>query len=157
MKKNKLNITDYKVFWVDAFKEGYAIFNYFCPISKQLTWGVINKNYNVCLYNCEELKSCQNGMIAFRRYKKWGFTKEDAYNMVEEKDGSLYKPSPIYKNYAVFKILKTRKADPKEFDKRKDYYFNRVKEIKKYEGFNEWKKEIKEKAGIRVYLEEEKE
>jgi len=82
----------------------------------------------------------------------WGFKREDAYKMMDKKVDEFYKPSPIYKGYAVFKIVATRKADPEEFDKRKDYYFDKVKNIKKYQGFKDWAEKLKEQATIKVFI-----
>jgi len=82
----------------------------------------------------------------------WKFKRADAYKMLDYTAGSFYQPSPIYKGYAVFKILKVRKAKKEDFEKRKEYYFNRVKMIKKYEGFKKWLKDLKEKANIKIYL-----
>ncbi|RLE37592.1 hypothetical protein DRJ17_06235, partial [Candidatus Woesearchaeota archaeon] len=85
----------------------------------------------------------------------WKFKRADAYKMLDYTAGSFYPPSPIYKGYAVFKILKVRKAKKEDFVKRKQYYFGRVKNIKKYEGFKQWLKDLKEKADIKVYINNE--
>lgn len=82
----------------------------------------------------------------------WGFKREDAYAMIDMKEGNFYKPSPIYKGYAVFKIIKIRKANPEEFDKRRDSYFKKLRMIKKYQGFKDWTKELKERANIKVFI-----
>ncbi len=82
----------------------------------------------------------------------WGFRREDASAMLELKPGSLYKPSPIYKGYAVFKILEIRKADEKKFEERQQYYFDRVKSIKQYEGFKAWLEQLKRDADIKKLI-----
>ncbi len=82
----------------------------------------------------------------------WGFDRDAAYKMLDAPLESIYPPAPIYKGYGVFKILKIRKADPAEFDKRKDSYFERVKMIKKYDGFKKWVDEFKEKAKIKRFV-----
>lgn len=82
----------------------------------------------------------------------WGFKREDAYAMIDMKEGDFYKPSPIYKGYGVFKIASTRKADPGEFEKRRDSYFEKLRMIKKYEGFKEWAERLKEQANIKVFI-----
>lgn len=68
----------------------------------------------------------------------WKFKRADVYKMIKMKEGEFYPPAPIYKGYAVFKILKVRRADPEKFKERKDYYFERVKMIKKYEDYKKW-------------------
>jgi len=82
----------------------------------------------------------------------WKFKRDDAYNMLKLEPGDYYHPAPIYKGYAVFKILNIRKADPREFEKRRQYYFKRVGMIKKYEGFKQWLKDLKEEADIKIYI-----
>lgn len=82
----------------------------------------------------------------------WGFKREDSYKMMDKEAGAFYPPAPIYKGYGVFKILEIRKADDAEFAKRKDYYFDRVKMIKKYDLYKEWVEELKKKANIKVYI-----
>ena len=82
----------------------------------------------------------------------WGFKREDAYAMMEKNVGDFYPPAPIYKGYAVFKILKLRKADGATFAQRKEYYFKRLETIKKQQGFKEWLEKLKKEANIKVYL-----
>jgi len=81
----------------------------------------------------------------------WKFQKEDCYKMLEMKLGKFYPASPIYKGYAVFKVLNIRRADPKKFEEKHDYYIDRVKTIKKYESYKEWKENFKKAANIEVY------
>ena len=81
----------------------------------------------------------------------WKIPKDDCYKMLGEKIDSIYPPTPIYKGYGVFRILKKRLADEQEFAKLKDSYFKQVEMIKKYEGFNAWLKKLKEEARIRIY------
>ena len=83
----------------------------------------------------------------------WGFRREDAYRMMDMNAEEFYHPAPIYKGYAVFKILEIRKANTEEFAKRKDYYFEKIRTIKKHEGFKDWVKELREKANIKVFIE----
>ncbi|MGD9014631.1 MAG: hypothetical protein PVI33_01215 [Candidatus Omnitrophota bacterium] len=82
----------------------------------------------------------------------WGFQREDAYKMIKMKPGQFYKPFPIYKGYAVLKIISTRKADPEKFDERKEQYFDKVKNIKKYQGFKDWAAGLKKQANIKVFI-----
>jgi len=81
----------------------------------------------------------------------WGFQRDDAYAMLDKKIGSFYPPSPIYKGYGVFKILDVRKAESAKYEERKQYYFDRVKSIKKYQGFKDWLAQLKEDAHIKVF------
>ncbi|MBU1044147.1 MAG: hypothetical protein KJ915_07100 [Candidatus Omnitrophica bacterium] len=82
----------------------------------------------------------------------WGFTKEDAYKMLDEQIGAYYPPSPIYKGYGVFKIKKIRKADPAEFESKKEDYLKKVKMIKQYDMYQQWVDDYKKKAVIKVYI-----
>ena len=81
----------------------------------------------------------------------WGFDRQAAYDMMKKDVGTIYPPAAIYKGYGVFKVLKQRPADPAEFNGRKNDYVEKVKQIKKYEGFLTWLKTLKEQAKIRVY------
>ncbi|MBU0633578.1 MAG: hypothetical protein KKB82_03620 [Candidatus Omnitrophica bacterium] len=82
----------------------------------------------------------------------WGFKKEDAYKMLDEKIGAFYPPASIYKGYGVFKILEIRPAQDAEFEKRKEYYFQRVKDIKKYEAYRAWVENFKKEADIKIFV-----
>jgi len=82
----------------------------------------------------------------------WGFPVDAAYAMMEKSAGSLYPPRPIYKGYAVFKILETRKADESEFEAQKAGCIERVKAVKKSEGLKNWIANLKEKSGLTVYV-----
>ena len=79
----------------------------------------------------------------------WGFRQEDAYKMMDVEINKFYPPAPIYKGYAVFKILEIRKADLEQYKGREEYYHNKIKSIKKYELFTEWAKEFKASANIK--------
>jgi hypothetical protein len=81
----------------------------------------------------------------------WGFNREDAYAMMEKNIGDFYPPSPIYQGYAVFKILKLRRAEESTFEERKEYYFKRVETIKKHQGYKEWLEKLKEEADTKIY------
>ncbi|MBU4305381.1 MAG: hypothetical protein KJ893_07175 [Candidatus Omnitrophica bacterium] len=82
----------------------------------------------------------------------WGFKREDAYAMLDKAVDSYYPPASIYKGYGVFKILRIRKADAAEYENRKESYVEKVKSIKKYEAYQEWVKEFKKEANIKVYI-----
>ena len=82
----------------------------------------------------------------------WKFQKDDSYEMLEMEPGQFYQPSPIYKGYAVFKILDIRRAEPEKSKERTQYYFDRVKTIKQYEAYKEWVKDFKEQANIKIYI-----
>jgi hypothetical protein len=81
----------------------------------------------------------------------WKFPEDAVHKMLEMRKGQFYGPSPIYKGYAVFQVLEVRQADEKEFAKVKDRYFDKVKKRKQYQGYNEWFKNFKEQAKIKVY------
>ncbi len=83
----------------------------------------------------------------------WKFDRKDAYKMLKKKVDSFYPPAPIYKGYAVFKILKIRTANKEEFSKRRDYYFDKMTMIKKHQGFKDWLQDLKEEANIKVFIE----
>lgn len=82
----------------------------------------------------------------------WGFDKEAAYVMLDRQPNTYYPPAPIYKGFGVFKIMKIRKAEPEKFKEKKDYYIDRVKNIKKHEMYKQWVEDLKEKAQIERYI-----
>ncbi|MFH2145815.1 MAG: hypothetical protein ABII75_07315 [Candidatus Omnitrophota bacterium] len=82
----------------------------------------------------------------------WGFKKEDAYKMLDKEVDLFYPPAPIYKGYGVFKILEIRLAQDADFEKRKEYYFQRVKDIKKYEAYRAWVGNFKKEANIKIFV-----
>ncbi|MDD5454128.1 MAG: hypothetical protein PHW62_01320 [Candidatus Ratteibacteria bacterium] len=82
----------------------------------------------------------------------WKFPKEDVYKMLELKVGEIYPPAPIYQGYGVFKILEIRRAMDEDFPKYRNSYYEQVKMQKKYEGFQQWLKNLKDKANIKIYI-----
>ncbi|MFH2137106.1 MAG: hypothetical protein ABII88_01190 [Candidatus Omnitrophota bacterium] len=126
-----------------SFEEALA---YYQKIDRQPGFWEDRKRENPDLFK-------QPGFVALDfLLNMWGFKKEDAYKMLDAEIGAYYPPSPIYKGYGVFKILKIRKAKPEEYEGRKDYYVERVKSIKKYDGFTAWVKELKEQADIKRFI-----
>jgi hypothetical protein len=81
----------------------------------------------------------------------WRFPKDAAFKMVRMKKDSLYPPAPIYKGYAVFKILENRQANESDYPKAKQSCFEKVKAAKRYAGYNEWQQNLKNQAQIKVY------
>jgi hypothetical protein len=82
----------------------------------------------------------------------WRFPLDAAYKMVKMKKGEFYPPAPIYKGYAVFKVLGNSRADEKNFTaQEKQAYREKVRLVKQYEGFNQWLKDLKQQAKIKVY------
>ncbi|MGE5280265.1 MAG: hypothetical protein ACM3L6_05945, partial [Deltaproteobacteria bacterium] len=61
----------------------------------------------------------------------WKIPRKDLDAMLGREAGSFYGPTPLYKGYAVHKILKKRPAVPEDFnDQMLKQYLGRVKEIK---------------------------
>lgn len=81
----------------------------------------------------------------------WKFPQEATLKMVRMKPGDFYKPEPIYKGYAVFKILEKRSAQESDFQKNKKSFYDQVKMRKKFEGFGKWFDDLKKQAQITVY------
>lgn len=84
----------------------------------------------------------------------WKIPKEAAYAMMRFAVGEIHPPAPIYKGYAVFKVLEKRPADEKEYGKLKDSYYNQIRERKQFIGYDEWFKKLKEQAHIKIYKEQ---
>ncbi|MCX7927407.1 MAG: hypothetical protein N2606_04650 [Candidatus Omnitrophica bacterium] len=99
------------------------------------------------------------GFVSFEfLINMWKIPKEDLYKMLEMEVDSIYPPRPIYRGWGVFRILKKRPADPKEFPQVRDSYFKQVEMLKKYDKLKEWLNKLKEDAKIKIYpkVEEDK-
>ncbi len=79
----------------------------------------------------------------------WKIPRKAAYDMIEMEMGALYPSTPIYRGYGVFKILEIRRAKKEDFPKQRESYINQVQQLKKFEGFKKWLKELKEEAKIK--------
>lgn len=82
----------------------------------------------------------------------WKIPQDAANKMMLKNKDEFYPPRPIYKGYAVFKVLDKRQADETQFDSAKEGYIEKVAAAKKYQGFNEWIKRLKEDAKIKTYI-----
>ncbi|MDD5466035.1 MAG: peptidylprolyl isomerase [Candidatus Omnitrophica bacterium] len=80
----------------------------------------------------------------------WKLPKDAVYKMVQMEIGSIYPPAPIYKGYGVFKVLEKRPAEEAKYPQLKQSYFEQIKMKKKYEGFNDWFKALKQSANIKM-------
>jgi len=94
------------------------------------------------------------GFVSFEwLMEAWKIPRKDLDAMLEEEAGAFYGPTPLYKGYAVHKVLKKRPAVPEEFDeKKKEQYLTRVKEIKKYKELQKWQEQLFELADKQVYV-----
>jgi hypothetical protein len=94
------------------------------------------------------------GFVALEFLREmWKIPEEDLYKMMKLDVDSIYPPTPIYKGWGVFRILKKRVADEAEFSKLRQSYFNQVEMIKKYQELDSWIKNLKEEAVIKIYPE----
>jgi len=84
----------------------------------------------------------------------WRFRKEDCLRMMKEKIAVIYGPFPIYKGYALAKVLEKRPAEKKEFEKVRKSYYEQVKRRKRYQALDQWFKDLKKQAGIKIYQKE---
>ncbi len=82
----------------------------------------------------------------------WGFPKDDAYKMLKLDLGAIYPVAKIYgSKYGVFKILEKRLADETKFAEHRKSFIEQIELKKKYSGLNDWLKNLKEEAGMRIY------
>lgn len=79
----------------------------------------------------------------------WRLPRDDLYRMMKMKAGAVYPPVPIYKGYGVCKILEIRQAVAAEFKRFKEYYYDQIRQRKKYEGLGEWIEGLKRQANIK--------
>lgn len=82
----------------------------------------------------------------------WKLPKDVVYKMMQMEIGSIYPPTPIYKGYGVFKVLEKRPADETKYPQLKQSYFEQIKMKKKYAGFNNWLKVLKQSANIKTNI-----
>ena len=80
----------------------------------------------------------------------WKFPEGALYKMMTMKVGDLYPPEPVYKGYGVFKIMEQRPADEALYPKQKEAYHKKIESMKKFNGFQEWVKNLKEQAKIKA-------
>jgi hypothetical protein len=81
----------------------------------------------------------------------WKIPREDCEAMLNLKEGSVYKQTPIYRGYAVFHTLQKRVAEKEKFPGLSKSYYDQVRMKKKYESFNEWLKAFKKDANIKAF------
>jgi len=83
----------------------------------------------------------------------WKIPRKDLDAMLKKEEGDIYGPTPLYKGFAVHKVLKKRPADPKEFDEKKlKQYLERVKQVKQFQELKRWQEELFERADKEVYI-----
>ena len=81
----------------------------------------------------------------------WKIPVSAQHEMVGMKPGEFHKPEPIYKGWGVFKVLGSKKADESTWPGSKERYVEKVKAGKRYGGYNDWFKNMKQAADIKVY------
>ncbi|MBI5873396.1 MAG: hypothetical protein HZB36_04545 [Candidatus Omnitrophica bacterium] len=81
----------------------------------------------------------------------WKIPRSDAYAMLGLPVNSVYKPTPVYRGYGVFRTLQKRVAEKEKFGELKKSYFDQVKRKKQFNSFGDWLKAFKKDAKIKVY------
>ncbi|MDD5194269.1 MAG: hypothetical protein PHQ96_01175 [Candidatus Omnitrophica bacterium] len=81
----------------------------------------------------------------------WAVPQDAANKMMKKNAGEFYPPRPVYKKFAVFKILDKRAPDDAQYAKSKDSFLEKVKIRKKFEGYNIWLENLKKTAKIVKY------
>jgi hypothetical protein len=83
----------------------------------------------------------------------WKFPREACYKMLKMKKGEIYGPEPIYKGYAVFRVMDSRSANDADYTKAnvKNSYYEKIRSSKKYAGLDQWIKDLKQQANIKIY------
>ena len=82
----------------------------------------------------------------------WKIPEDACYAMMQAKAGDMYPPRPIYKGYAVFRVLEKKPADQSGFAAARESYLEKVRNIKKIQGFSSWFDNLKKQAHLKVYL-----
>lgn len=81
----------------------------------------------------------------------WGFPKDAAYRMMSMGQGDVHPPAPIYRGYAVFKVLDKSAADKSLYKKQKKSYYDQVRRRKRYEELGRWFEDFKKMSNLKVY------
>ena len=82
----------------------------------------------------------------------WKIPKEDAYAMLDSKEGSVYKPTLIYRGYGVFHTLEKRVAQKEKFPEVEKSYYEQIKVKKQYAALIDWIKQLKKDADIKIFV-----
>jgi hypothetical protein len=97
--------------------------------------------------------SLKTGFVSFEwLIDAWKIPKDDCAAMLKMPVNAVYKPTPIYKGFAVFRILQKREAVAADFPAKKDEYLKRVKMVKRYQMLQEWLVAIKKQAVITPFV-----
>ncbi|HAJ57206.1 MAG TPA: hypothetical protein DCL35_05495 [Candidatus Omnitrophica bacterium] len=82
----------------------------------------------------------------------WKIPRADVYAMLDLPENSVYKPSPVYRGYGVFRTLQKRVADKEKFNELRQSYFDQIKRKKQFGGFSDWLNAFKKDAKIKVFI-----
>lgn len=83
----------------------------------------------------------------------WGFDKAASYRMMRMKIGQIHPPAPIYKGFAVFKILTQVRSDKSRYQKYRQGYYDQIRDRKRLSALREWVEDLKRQANIKRYEE----
>lgn len=81
----------------------------------------------------------------------WKFPKDDLEKMLTMEKLRIHQAFPIYNGYAVCRIMETRPANKKDFERFKDYYYEQVRGRKKNNDLDLWFENLKKQAKIKIY------
>lgn len=81
----------------------------------------------------------------------WKMPSDALFKIAQLKIGQVYKAIPIYKGFAVCKVLAKRLANIAEYPKVKYAYVNKIEASKKIEEWNAWVQKLKSEAAVTVY------
>jgi len=85
----------------------------------------------------------------------WSMTKEEAYELHGLEIGQVSRPLPFGRKYGVYHLLQKRVGDLKDFPQEREEYLNQLTQKKQYEALQEWMKDLKERANLKVFLTKE--
>ncbi|MCM8787931.1 MAG: hypothetical protein NC935_07785 [Candidatus Omnitrophica bacterium] len=81
----------------------------------------------------------------------WKIPQDAALNMLKRNISDTYPTRPIYKGYGVFKILEKNVASEEKFEAVKGESLEKLKQRKKISAFEEWLKNLKAQANLKIY------
>ncbi len=82
----------------------------------------------------------------------WGIPRDQMYAFHALEIGAVGPPMPFGKQWCVYRLLDKRTGDLKDFPKEREGYYKRVEQRKKYQGLQQWIKDLKDSADLKVFI-----
>jgi hypothetical protein len=87
----------------------------------------------------------------------WKIPREDLHAMLKLDPEVIYGPTPIYKGYSVFRVMKNSIADDSKLEKARKRLRKNIEIKKKRERFEDWLEDLRKRADLKIYVTNEDE